>query len=254
MSPIPVALPPALPSELLIYILTHQTYPTTLIICQPRSSFHSSLLASIPQTLQAQPPPPPAEGLSDTQSEPTSEPPPLHLLLIPTLHQIAISRHIHLVFIPTVSHLRAYLGVFSSIDAESQAPPEKKFDKPGTKLPLLVVYGLLELHRGTSEWSAQGLGNSIAGLVEAGWRTGRKVVVLEERGMDECLSDMELEEGRKNRVKVWEEGVPMLNGSVRQAGLESEDGGWSGRTVEVGRILARWFKFGKGDWEECEHE
>src|ERR1700692_3518498 len=109
MSPIPVALPPALPSELLIYILTHQTSPTTLIICQPRSNFHSSLLASIPQTLQAQPPPPPAEGLSDTQSESTSEPQPLHLLLVPTLHQIAISRHIHLVFIPTVSHLRAYL-------------------------------------------------------------------------------------------------------------------------------------------------
>jgi hypothetical protein len=39
----------------------------------------------------------------------------------------------------------------------------------------------------------------------------------------------------------------MLNGSVRRAGLESEEGGWSGRTVEVGRILARWFKFRKGD-------
>jgi hypothetical protein len=174
--------------------------------------------------------------------------------LVPTLHQIAISRHINLVFVPTVSHLRAYLAVFSSTEAEIQAPLEKKFDKPGTKLPFLVVYGLLELHRDTSEWSAQGLGNSIAGLVEAGWRTGRKVVVLEERGKDECLSDLEVEEGRKNRVKVWEEGVPMLNGSVRQAGPESEDGGWSGRTVEVGRILARWFKFGNGDWEECEHE
>jgi len=49
--------------------------------------------------------------------------------------------------------------------------------------------------------------------------------------------------------KVWEERVPMLNGSARRAGLESEEGGWSGRTVEVGRILARWFKFREGDWE-----
>jgi hypothetical protein len=41
----------------------------------------------------------------------------------------------------------------------------------------------------------------------------------------------------------------MLNGSFRRAGPEGEDGGWSGRTVEVGRILARWFKFRKGEWE-----
>jgi hypothetical protein len=62
------------------------------------------------------------------------------------------------------------------------------------------------------------------------------------------------EERRKGRRRVWEERVPMLNGSVRRAGLESEDGGWSGRTVEVGRILARWFKFGRGDWEDDEQE
>lgn len=154
----------------------------------------------------------------------------------------------------TLSHLRAYLAVFSSAETTGQGPPEKKFDKPGKKAPLLVVYGLLELHRDTSEWSAQGLSNSVAGLVEAGWRTGRKVVVLEERRMEEESGDVDLEE-RKTGNKVWEEGVPMLNGSVRRAGLESEDGGgWSGRTVEVGRILARWFKYEKGDWEDEESE
>jgi len=254
MSPTPVALPPALPSELFTYILTHQTYPTTAIICQPRSTFLSALLTSIPQTLQARPPPPPsAEAFSDPHSEPTSDPPPLHPLLVPTLHQIATSRHINLAFIPTLSHLRAYLAVFSKED-EDNGPPEKRFDKPGKKPPLLVVYGLLDLHRDTSEWSAQGLGNSIACLVEAGWRTERKVVILEERGMNDDFSETGMEESRYNRVKIWEEGVPMLNGSVRRAGLESEDGGWSGRTVEVGRILARWFKFEKGDWEDDEYE
>ena len=254
MSPRPVALPPALPSELLTYILTHQTYPTTLIICQPRSTFLSSLLASIPQTLRAQPPPPPEDGFSDPELEPASDPPPLHPLLVPTLHQIATSRYVNLVFIPTLSHLRAYLTIFSNTEADGKGPPEKRFDKPGKKPPLLVVYGLLELHRDTSEWSTQGLGNSVAGLVEAGWRMGRRVVVLEERGLDDRSSDMGVEERRKNKVKIWEEGVPMLNGSVRRAGLESEDGGWSGRTVEVGRILARWFQFERGEWEDDEHE
>jgi hypothetical protein len=254
MQPTPVALPPALPSELLTYILTYQSYPTTLIVCQPRSTFLSSLLISISQTRQAQPPPPPAEGFSNYQPEPTSEPPPLHSLLVPTLHQIATSRQINLVFIRTLSHLRAYLAVFSSTETNSQSPPEREFDKPGKKPPLLVVYGLLELHRDTGEWSTQGLGNSTAGLVEVGWRTGRKVVVLEERGIDENLSDMEPEERRKTRVKIWEERVPMLNGSIKRAGFESDNGGWSGRTVEVGRILARWFRFGKGDWENEESE
>lgn len=248
MPPTPVALPPALPSELLTYILTHQTYPTTVIICQPRSTFLFSLLTSVPQTLQAQPLPPPADGFSHPQAEPASEPIPLHSLLVPTLHQVATSRHINLVFVPTLSHLRAYVAVFSSSEAVGKGPSEQKFDRPGKKIPLLVVYGFLELHRDTSEWSAQGLGNSTAGLVEAGWRTGRKVVILEQRGMDDALSDIEEEERRNKRPVIWEEGVPILNGSVRRAGLERDDGGWSGRTVQVGRILARWFKFGKGDW------
>jgi hypothetical protein len=253
MPPEPLALPPALPSELLTYILTHQTYPTTVVICQPRSTFLFSLLTSVPQTLQAQPLPPPEDGFSHPQAEHTSEPKPLHSLLIPTLHQVATSRHINLVFIPTLSHFRAYLAVFSSSKAVGKGPPEQKFDRPGKKMPLLVVYGLLELHRDTSEWSAQGLGNSTAGLVEAGWRTGRKIVVLEERGINDGLGDIGEEERRNNRSNFWEEGVPMLNGSVRRAGLESEEGGWSGRTVEVGRILARWFKFGKGHWGDEEN-
>ena len=121
---------------------------------------------------------------------------------------------------------------------------------------MLVVYGLVELHRDTSEWSAQGLGNTLAGLVEAGWRSGRGVVVLEERKVggedhhpigDPGEGD---ETGERMRIKTgWNEGVPMLNGSVRRAGMESEDAGWSGRTVEVGRILSRWFKFERTDWE-----
>lgn len=66
----------------------------------------------------------------------------------------------------------------------------------------------------------------------------------------ERLGDEEdAETEREARYKIWEERMPMLNGSVRRAGLESEEGGWSGRTVEVGRILARWFKFRNCEWE-----
>lgn len=251
--PYPQALPPALPSELLDYILSHQTYPTTLIICQPRASFLTSLLNSIDVTSPQRPEPP----LPDEESEePLPEEPPLrHNLLIPTLHQIATSLHINLVFIPTLSHLRAYLAAFPP--PANSPPPDQKFDKLSKQVPLLVVYGLIELHRDTSEWSAQGLSNSLSNLVEAGLRSGRGVVVIEDRGLDEEYFEAVLEEEEEGNEEerrwkqlcgVWEQRVPILNGSVRRAGLDSEDGAWSGRTVEVGRVFARWFRFGRGDW------
>lgn len=228
--PVPLALSPALPPELLTYILSQSPKPTTLIICQPRAAFLSSLHSSI-----------------TTQNPADNERPPEHPLLIATLDQIATSRHVKVVFIPTVSHLRAYLAVFPKDDRGQEGGGEKK-------TPLLVVYGLVELHRDTSEWSAQGLGNSVAGLVEAGWRGRWEVVVVERKvdggfGLD--VEDLGMGEGGRggDARKVWEQRMPMLNGSVRRAGLESEDGGWSGRTVEVGRILGRWFRFRKGSWE-----
>jgi hypothetical protein len=251
MSLTPIALPPALPSELLDYILVHQVYPTTLVICQPRATFLSSLSNAIKHT---PPPPPPDPDTSETLS---AEAPQRHPLLIPTLHQVATSRHVNLVFISTVTHLRAYLAVSPGPEPK-EAPPKREWDKSGKKgrtVPLLVAYGVVGLHKDTSEWSAQGLGNSLAGLVEAGVRGGRRVVVVEEKrledeeedGAEEEMTDEVAGEERRKVCKVWEERVPMLNGSVRRAGLESEEGGWSGRTVEVGRILARWFKFRKGD-------
>ncbi|KUJ16345.1 uncharacterized protein LY89DRAFT_80342 [Mollisia scopiformis] len=245
MPPPPLALSPALPSELLTYVLTHQIYPTTLLICQPRNVFLTSLLSSIPQPIQRQPPPPETH-LPDPEDE---DPPPRHPLLIPTLHQIATSRSVNVVFIPTVSHLRAYLSVFPP-PTENASPPEPKLDKPGKEVPLLVVYGLVDLHRDTSEWSAQGFGNSVASLVEAGRRGDRKIVVIEEKKEEDSSYVVEGEEvERKPGWKVWDERVPMLNGNIRRAGFESEESAWSGRTIEIGRIYARWFRFGRGDWD-----
>ncbi|EPE24415.1 hypothetical protein GLAREA_08267 [Glarea lozoyensis ATCC 20868] len=244
-----LALPPALPSELLTYVLAHQAHPTTLIICQPRSNFLTSLLNSIDQTSPISNP-----SATDDPSSAPAEPSPVHPLLIPTLHQIATSRSVKVVFIPTVSHLRAYLAAFGEEDRV--ALPVPQFEKQGKNSPLIVVYGLVGLHRDTSEWSAQGLGNSVSALVEVGERCGRRVVCFEERE-DEISGDLqeledeeeEIESRRWKEVcKVWEQRVPMLNGSVRRAGMGSEDEAWSGRTIEAGRIFGRWFRFEKADW------
>jgi len=263
MLPPPLALTPALPSELLTYVLAHQVYPTTLIICQSRNTFLTTLLPTILQPIR-QPPPPTADTIRPHQHpEPEDDDRLLsvqerHPLLVPTLHQIITSRHIKLVFIPTVSHLRAYLSVFPSQTEKKgdRRPLEPNLDKPSKKAALLIVYGLVDLHRDTSEWSAQGVGNSVAGLVEAGWKGERRIIIIEERkkegdvGVNVGDGTEESDQStRKPGWKVWGQRVPMLNRSVRRAGFESEDAAWSGRTIEVGRIFARWFKFGRGDWD-----
>ncbi|THV49152.1 hypothetical protein BGAL_0208g00030 [Botrytis galanthina] len=275
MSPSYITLPPALPSELLTWILNHGAYPTTILICKPRAAFISSLLADVTSSTTPLPSSPtdipssPPNPVTSTAQPQTSS----HPLLIKTLHQISLSRHISLIYIPTISHLRAHLSVHSPESASKiGAPPDQKWDKVGRKRAMIVVYGLIDLHRDTSEWSAQGLNKSLAGLVEIGGRDKRVVVCLEERekkterselmevdadgnqditGQTNDRNGLKSEEnmGGDNRTwKGWDEHVPMLNGSVRRTGLESEDSGWSGRTIEVGQIFARWFDFGNVEW------
>lgn len=131
----------------------------------------------------------------------------------------------------------------------------------------------MELHHGTSEWSAQGLGNTCAALVEAGKRAGRRIVLVEERregneeegaGEDggEEREDAHDNDGEDNGDRnmrmgtgvgeygvkgIWHEKLPILSGSLRRAGAEAEYGG---RTVEVGIVLRRWFTFERGEWED----
>ncbi|KAH9218094.1 hypothetical protein DL95DRAFT_385859, partial [Leptodontidium sp. 2 PMI_412] len=202
--PQPLALTPALPSELLSYILTHQTYPTTLLICQSRTTFLSSLQRCVSNTIQQQRQSPLHNDRSssiplanhegdtgvenerdiqederdeqietdkeEAETEKERQQTQRHHLLIPTLHQIVTSRAVNLVFVPTLSHLRAYLAVFSG-ESEGEGEKQKKqqqrhFEKMGKRIPLLVVYGLVAMHRDTSEWSAQGVASSVAALVE----------------------------------------------------------------------------------------
>jgi len=133
------------------------------------------------------------------------------------------------------------------------------------------------MHKDTSEWSAQGLGATVAELVEAGARGKLRVVIVEPKEMGEPLVVEEVTEGadrgsgdddletmtddegvmqrpsrmhRENEVHVWRNKMPMLNGSTRRAGYGTADGRWAGRTVEVGTVLRRWFRLARDDWED----
>lgn len=61
--------------------------------------------------------------------------------------------------------------------------------------------------------------------------------------------DGELEDGRhvgqeiKRQRGIYHQRLPMLNGSSKTDANDLETGAWSGRTVEVGIVLKRWFRF-----------
>lgn len=194
----PIILTPATPSELITTIIAHYRYPTTIIVASPKQPFLDALTQEV---------------TSDAEREEDAD----QQLLRKTLLQTAVSRHIHILFTPTVTHLRALTSTFSQADSRVQDPPN--FTKDGEKKPLLIVYCFLELHRSTTEWSAQGLGTSAAALVEAATRNGFRAAVVEPRGGGDGFEGMS---------EFLGERVPVLSGTAR--------------TVEVGRVLKRWFE------------
>ncbi|KXH52236.1 hypothetical protein CSIM01_12246 [Colletotrichum simmondsii] len=219
----PTVLSPASPAELLHYILTFQPYPTTLLICYQRQDFISALVSDS------------RKNISQQNHEQPEDLPPLPLLSA-TLLQTAIARHIRMLFIPSVTHLRAFLSAFDTSDSLIPPPPNFPSSDSKSRPPLLLVYGFLDLHRDSSEWSAQGLSSSAAVLIEAARRadTKFKPVIVEPRGAG----------GHEDFTSLLRDDAPVLSGSSRRS-----EGVWMGRTVEVRRVLGRWFCFQTGRWD-----
>ncbi|KAF4496975.1 hypothetical protein FAGAP_6860 [Fusarium agapanthi] len=214
----PIVVSPQTPSELLSYIISYHRYPSTIIVGSSKEEFQSSLIEEITHHLTLQEEQQPEDpGNSETQSS--------HYLLKAPLYQIAISRHIRFIFAPTVTHLRAFLSVFIPKDSPIPAPPNYT---PTSRPPLLLVYGLLALHRDASEWSAQGISNSAALLVDAASRNEFRAAIIEPKGIG----------GHDTLDHLGGEMIPLLNGTSRR-----DDGSWSGRTVSAKQVLSRWFEF-----------
>ncbi|KAK2589703.1 hypothetical protein QQS21_012614 [Conoideocrella luteorostrata] len=226
----PIILPPLTPSELLEHLVAKTTYPTTVVIGWPRDIFVNALVQDVKQKLapraeeeeeeegEEEKEEQAAESVSEKQQQQQ------HTLLQATLMQTAISRHINIVFTPTVTHLRAYLATFSAAQTRVPAPPKTvSLSKP----PHLFVYGLLELHRDGMEWSAQGLSISTAMFVESAWRDAFMAVIVEPRRTDEAE---ELEQSLQEKL-------PVLTGTPIK-----DDGSWGGPTVAVSRVVGRWFR------------
>ncbi|KAI9827194.1 MAG: hypothetical protein M1832_005331 [Thelocarpon impressellum] len=223
MSPSPPTGPPLILSpesipEFLRCLIDHHTPPTTLVVCSTRDTLLHQLMLSIPQT----PSEDPHVGL--------------HPLLNPTIGLLAATRTISIVYVPTLQHLRAWLATYVPPVVSS----EPRLSNSGT--PFLAVLNPIALHRSTSDFSAQGIGRTFAGIVEAAAREGMRLLVAECRELSED-DDIDVLSHSPN---VWQEQVPLLNGTARPPGAGGELV-VSGRTASVGRVVGRWCVFEGGD-------
>ncbi|KAI6563817.1 hypothetical protein MCOR03_002738 [Pyricularia oryzae] len=265
--PPPRVFPPTRPSELLSSIISQCVYPTTLVICSSRGDFmaaliddlrtsghdqrsgsretapytderrakHEDIIKGKGKAIETQGESPKAFIVDDGQRK-------AQLLAAP-LFQVAISRHIRVVFVPTVSHLRAFLAVFSPMDSASKVRPPPAPTRTDLEVPVvrepprLLVYDFLALHRETSEWSAQGIGFTAAGLVEAAHRNKLAAVIME------AQSSVAPGAAVDSFERLATEEIPVLSVAARRLGQDGEVGHWTGRTVSTERVLSRWFRF-----------
>ena len=231
----PVALPPLLGIEFLSWLLKHHEGPTTLLICCTREPFLADLQANLKQF--------PRESPATTSDDANRDS--AHPLLHPTIHLIARSRSIHLVFVPTLPHLRAYLSTYilpPKSESSSLASTES-----GYRVPILAIWGLLYAHRSTAEHSAQGLSRTLAAAVESASLAEQRLVLAEAKIQITGEQYGDTEAFDVAYENPWREQVPVLSGSIRFGG---EDRVWAGKTIEVGHVLARWCRFVKLNDEE----
>ncbi|KAG5958127.1 hypothetical protein E4U58_005513 [Claviceps cyperi] len=222
----PILLPPRTPSELLQDVLSHSTRQITVVVGWPKEQFLAALIQEVRQQQQKQ------------QKQPIDSSNDQHPLLRASLMQIAAARHITMAFAPTVCHLRAYLATWTASSLPTPSPLSAR-SACADKLvqpPLLIVYGLLDLHRHGAEWSAQGLSISVAILVQGAWRSGCRAVLLEPRSRE---GDEGEGEHQGELSEMLAERLPVLSRTVLR-----EDASWAGPVVRVTNVLGEWFKMG----------
>lgn len=230
---VPTVLAPLTLPALLNHVLSTQSAsssssPTTLVVCSDRHAFLDDLAHSLRQhhdTVQG-------NGLEQ--------------LLVPSLHNLSITRHVQLAFCASVQALLAYLTAYDRpgyVHVEESEGQER-----------LIVVNPLALHRPTSSFSAQGLSRTFATVVDTASRIGATLHIVECQGSRRG-SEMHFEDDAsmldgEDEVHVtaeeqdpWEQDVSILNVSARRFGPASSERAWAGRTVKAKRIAARWFRF-----------
>ncbi|RVX70756.1 hypothetical protein B0A52_05407 [Exophiala mesophila] len=198
----------------------HSSTSIDLIICSSRTEFIAQIIAG----LQKEPAVSQVEDDGHGGGSETESPiKPTHPVLKPTLNRLYTSQNVKLIFCPTVSALRAYLSGYLV-----QLPRPDPTSQRRT-----VIVNSLALHHGSSEFTVQGLSQTMATMVAAGARARRQVQLVE------CM-DSQDSNTADHGPQLWNNEVPLLSSS-----LKIGEGGarWGLRTIPVARIASRWFEF-----------
>ena len=246
----PLALPPLLCTTFLEYILRHHQAPSILMICLTREAFIEEVTFSLQQAVHPENDVSTSQTSDDARSEgdmsncETSEEVKmcLHPLLSNTIHVVAYSHSIHLVFVPTLPHLRAHLSTLAcDLDQE---PAYLSTNSSSSRAPFLAIWGLVGLHRETAEYSAQGLSSTLAAAVDAASYSKRRLILAEPHRIGSA-NDFQSEDALEAiHHDTWKEQVPLLSGSILFGGEERI---WAGKTIAMGRVFAEWCRFVKAN-------
>ncbi|CAG7995836.1 unnamed protein product [Penicillium olsonii] len=189
----------------LLQQLLESDHNTHLVVCATKSEFLVHLAAAI------------RKQRADSEAA-TS-----HDLLTKTIGLLARSSNITVAFCSTLESFRAHIAVF-----------KPTADEPGSqRRQLLSILDMVALHTTTTEFSAQGLSRTLASVVETAYKAGIDL------RLDECENALDSSNPLWGR-RIWDTNVPLLNGSVRMGGDETN---WGARGIPVRRIAERWFEF-----------
>jgi hypothetical protein len=231
-------------------ILDQHSQPSTLVVCAAKERFMEQLLTACiePQTNHI-------DEQQSHDSEPAENEPALArvhgLFKRPSLLQLANSKNVKLVFCHDITHLRAYLATLA-IPKTHAASVEYAEQIEGNKrqAPLLAILNLINIHRFTSSYSAQGLNRTFSLAAEATHATQSHLLMVEfpecqrhEADQVDIGYDMESEVISAPPLEnPWDEEVSILNVTTKSFGAGGR--GWVGRTVTIRRIAERWCVFG----------
>ena len=150
----------------------------------------------------------------------------------PAIRLVRDAEQINLAFTPSLMHLRAHLANLPERGHKMAKQTTAGEDK-GALPSSIAIVGLLDLHRSTNNFSAQGISRTAAVAVDAAAQINVQLRIME---VDRPRNTSE-EPTTEDQPSPWSENVPLLNSSIRSGG---DSRIWAGRSVAYGTILRSW--------------
>ncbi|EXJ84443.1 hypothetical protein A1O3_05111 [Capronia epimyces CBS 606.96] len=213
--------------------------PTDLVICSTREDFHDQLLTQLARHHDELRPSAtsPAQDESNGEADDVSPTGRSHPLLAPTLQVLSASRFCSLRFCPTTTVLRGYLASYYLQTVSKSSAPTSSFEGR------VVILNLLALHHGTSEFTLQGLSQTLATAVSAAHGAKRQLELVECRDIHDPSNP-------SRGPALWQADVQLLSGAVK---IGEGGASWGRRSISVMMIASRWFQIrhpGREDKED----